>query len=197
MIKLPGSLERKIMPPGNHIRPKYDLDGLRDRREAAKMKKSQPPLPLTSMIDMLSMLVIFLIMNFSEQGDVFFNPKDEVKLPQAENAHQLEGLPLLSVMPNKVILEMPDTVIGRKIYIEDTDLQTLMKVRRILKYVRAKTISDKGEKEFRGAVNIQADVKVPVEKVKAVMNALITEQWLEINFAVKKREGSRTTAMRN
>ncbi len=191
-------IKSKIEAPGNHIKPKYDLDGLRARKEAQKAAKSTPPLPLTSMIDMLSMLVIFLIMNFSEQGDVFFNQKDEVKLPRAENAAPLEGLPLISVLEDRVLLEMPDTVIGKKVSIEDNDLETLLRVRRVLRYVKQKHDAENPGKEFRGAVNIQADTGVESKKIKMVMNALITEQWLEINFAVRKFSGkSQKTAMRN
>ena len=65
----------KIVKPGYHIRPQYDLYGLRRRRTDDSKGHIASELPLTSMIDMFSILVIYLLMNFSVTGEIFFSNK--------------------------------------------------------------------------------------------------------------------------
>ena len=56
------------------------------------------------MIDMFSILVIYLLMNFSATGEIFFIQKN-LKLPEAKHAHQIESAPLITVTAGAVTLE--------------------------------------------------------------------------------------------
>src|ERR1700733_16253981 len=96
---------KTIVKPGYHLKPKYDLRGLREHvKGEGSHKDTTFELPLTSMIDMFTILVIFLLMNFSATGEIFFIQKN-VKLPEASHAKPLESAPLISVTAQGVTLE--------------------------------------------------------------------------------------------
>src|ERR1700678_636189 len=96
---------KTIVVPGYHLRPKYDLPALRKHIHGGGGNKHATfELPLTSMIDMFTILVIFLLMNFSATGEIFFIQKNVV-LPEASHAKNLESAPLISVSASGVSLE--------------------------------------------------------------------------------------------
>src|SRR5262249_289577 len=96
---------RTIEKPGYHIKPKYNLRGLReDGKGDGKGHGTTFDLPLTSMIDMFTILVIFLLMNFSATGEIFFIQKN-VKLPEATHSKPLETAPLISISSRGVELQ--------------------------------------------------------------------------------------------
>ena len=86
------------------MKPKYDLPGLRERVHHEGKKSVISELPLTSMIDMFTILVIFLLMNFSATGEIFFIQKN-IKLPEALHGRPLESAPLISITSSGVTFE--------------------------------------------------------------------------------------------
>lgn len=179
--KLKGSFHRIVSPPGYHIKPKYDLHGLR-KRMTAKAKKDEGALPLTSMIDMFSILVIFLLMNFSSTGEIFFISKN-MTLPGTKHSHAMESKPLLSITEDRVIFDAKE-VGENPIHLEESD-QELPRLRSALQQVKAFEQSVRPNQEFKGEVNIQADEKTPIIYIKRVMNTLIAEGWTGIHFATR------------
>src|SRR5450631_3299696 len=61
-------------------------------------------LSLTSMVDMFTILVVFLLMNFSSTGEIIYIPKD-VKLPKATETKELKPAHVVSITTDSVILE--------------------------------------------------------------------------------------------
>ena len=139
-------------------------------------------LPLTSMIDMFTILVIFLLMNFSSTGEIFFIQKNLV-LPTANHAHAIESAPLISVTASGVTLET-QKVGDNPISISESD-QNLPKLAAALKQIRIMEETIHPGAPFKGSVNIQADEKIPLVYIKRVMQTCITEGWNGINFAVR------------
>lgn len=180
MAEIKGSLRRTILSPGYHISPEYDLPGLRLRMYGSQKKDTNVVLPLTSMIDMFSTLVIVLLLNFSATGEVFFVSKD-MTLPEAENAQPLEGLPLISISSEGVSLDA-EKVGDNPLHIEESD-QNLPKLKSALQKIRILEETTHPDKPFVGKVNIQADEGTAVIYIKRVMNTLISEGWTQINFA--------------
>ncbi len=181
MAFVKGSVARIIKAPGYHIRPQYDLHKLREKLWGHK-KEGEPSLPLTAMIDMFSVLIIFLIMNFSATGEIFFISKD-VKLPTANHGTPLESLPLISVTKDAVIFEAEKTG-DNPVYLEEKD-ENLPRLRLKLQQMRILDQTIHPDRPFKGEVNVQADVNTPIIYVKRVMNTLISEGWTGINFAVR------------
>lgn len=181
MSFLKGPIKRTIQPPGYHIRPKYDMKKIREKL-TSHTTELQAHLPLTAMIDMFSTLVIFLIMNFSATGEVFFISKD-VKLPEATYSRPMESLPLISITRSGVILEA-EKIGDNPVYLEEKDAN-LPKLKLKLQQIRILSQTIRPDEPFKGQVNIQADINTPVVYIKRVMNTLISEGWNGINFAVR------------
>lgn len=181
MIEQKGRIKRVVKVPGFHLSSKYDLSKTRERLTALESKRKQPGLNLAPMIDIFSMLVIFLLLNFSSTGEIFFISKD-LSLPQASHARKLEGLPLLSITQNSIIFEAKN--VGKNpVYIEDKQAE-LPQLRLKLQQIKVLHETIFPDKPFKGEVNIQADESIPLIYVKRVMNVLINEGWTGINFAV-------------
>lgn len=184
MIDVKGSSNRLIHPPGYHIKSTYDLTRLREYISSKEDKDLNVVLPLTSMIDMFSMLVIFLLLSFSATGEAFFVNKD-IKLPHALNARPLESLPLLSITETSVSLD--SDVVGTH-STEVTLSPQMPKLVAALQHLKQlqENLTLAGLKP-KTQINIQADQDTPVLYVKRVMNILISEGFTGINFAVREK----------
>lgn len=171
----------KIVKPGYHIRPKHDLHGLRQRRTDNSKGHLAGELPLTAMIDMFSILVIYLLMNFSATGDPFFMGKPGIVLPTSSKAVEMETAPLLSFSKGTFYLDAltPD---GGQLKIED-ESQNLQTIIQSLQKLQLQ-IKQKNPKEFNGRLNIQADENTPLLYIKRGMAAGTSAGWTSINFVV-------------
>jgi biopolymer transport protein ExbD len=178
-----GTTQRLIETPGYHIKPKYDLPYWRTRKESGEERDFDAVLTLTSMIDMFSMLVVFLIMNFSSTGEAYFVSKD-ITLPEAATGRPLESLPLVSITKDQVSLDSNLVGATPASMAMDEDLPqlraALQRLRQLQGNLAAAGIKSKTQ------VNVQADQKTPVMYVKRVMNVLISEEFTRINFAVRE-----------
>ena len=178
-----SSTKRLIHPPGYHIEPKYDLKHFRKKMDDSSERDYDVVLPLTSMIDMFSMLVIFLLLNFSATGEAYFVNKD-IKLPKADNARPIESMPLISITKTSVSLDSEavganPVVIG----LADQQMPALVASLNRLKALM-KNQEDAGLPVKKG-INLQADENTDVVYIKRVMNILVTAGFSNINFAVR------------
>ena len=185
MKYLKGHHRRTISPPGYHLGPKYDLHFVRRRRQKAHKRDFSDSLNLTAMIDMFSILVVFLIMNFSSTGEIFFITKN-IKLPDAAHARPIDNAPLISIAGNTITLES-EKVGENPIYLEEKDVN-LPRLKSKLQQMRILTETINPGQPFTGHVNVQADMNTPVVYIKRVMNTLISEGWTGVNFAVQAAE---------
>lgn len=177
-----------IGKPGYHLQPKYDLHFLRKKRNYHGKKSAIPELPLVSLIDMFTILVIFLLMNFSTDGESFFIPK-AVKLPLATNGKPLKSAPLISINDREIIVET-EKISGQEAinFTMDIngDLAQIVSTLNSIKNIRTQTLKD-GE-VFKGQINIQADENLKLEFVKKIMKLCVQNGWGAINFAVRNGE---------
>ena len=183
-----GRGKNVIGKPGYHLEPKYDLHFLRKKRSYHGKKSAVPELPLVSLIDMFTILVIFLLMNFSADGQSYFVPKG-VKLPLATNGTPLKSAPLLSLNATQVILETEKLPSMDGININEDingDMPNVLTALNQLKNQMSANLKD-GEK-FKGQINIQADENLNLDLVKKVMKMCVQNGWGAINFAVRTGE---------
>lgn len=177
-----------IGKPGYHLQPKYDLHFLRKKRNYHGKKSAVPELPLVSLIDMFTILVIFLLMNFSTDGESFFIPKG-VKLPLASNGKPLQSSPLLSLNTNEIILETEKLPGSEALSLSaniNGDMAQIITALNSLKLSRSQNL--KVGEPFKGQINIQADENLKLELVKKVMKMCVQNGWGSINFAVRTGE---------
>jgi biopolymer transport protein ExbD len=180
-----GSNSDKLIKPGYHLRPKYDLHGFRRRRTDDSRGHLAGELPLTAMIDMFSILVIYLLMNFSATGDPFFMAKPGVVLPRSGEANTMPTAPLLSFSRGTYYLDAigPD---GKMLKVEDTT-QNLSKIIVALQQLQ-RQIKMKDPKSFDAKLNLQADENTPLLYVKRAMSAGTSAGWTSIGFVVAPTE---------
>ena len=182
--KVVGFAERLVQIPGYHLHPQYDLVHTRHLVDQRKSKKKTFHLNLAPMVDMFSILVIYLIMNFSSSGEVFFISKD-IKIPQASKGQPMQSFPLISVVADKVMFDAENKEGGDALYVEDINDGQLPKLRKMLQNIKEVEKQIGGDAGFRGQINLQADEKTPIEDVKKVMRVLIDEGWTGINFIIE------------
>lgn len=179
--KVKGHGARVVQVPGYHLHPQYDLVHLRHLLDDRKSKKRSFHLNLAPMVDMFSILVIYLIMNFSSEGDVFFVAKD-LTVPKATKGVALQSYPLISIFKNKVAFDAEKSGTNSPTYVEEENDGQNPQLRTMLRRMKELDIQISGK--FKGQVNVQADEMLPVEQVKKVMRVLIDEGWIGINFVV-------------
>ncbi|MGE0526373.1 MAG: ExbD/TolR family protein [Bdellovibrionales bacterium] len=177
--RLRGSSDRVITTPGYHIRPQYDLVHTRHILDEKKNKKKTFQLMLAPMVDMFSILVIYLIMNFSTDGDIFFVSKG-VKIPKSSTGQVMETHPIISVVRDAIVFDS----VGSKGTITEPNDERVPRLREALRKIKQIETSLKGDDGFKGQVNLQADEATRAEEIKKVMRVLIDEGWTGINFIV-------------
>ena len=174
-------MSNTIVKPGYHIRPKYDLSGLRRKRTSQGTGHVASELPLTSMIDMFSILVIYLLMNFSASGDIFFVQK-KVVLPHAENSRPLASAPVISVIGDTVSLDAEQ--VGRNpLSMEEKDAN-LPRLTSTLNSLKERMLQERPGEPFAGRLNVQAGEDTPLVYIKRAMQACMAAGWTNINFVV-------------
>lgn len=124
---------------------------------------------LTALIDAFSILVIFLLMNFSSTGEILFMSKDIV-LPKAHLISALQRNPVIKIDKGQLFLE-------EKIITTKTITGELLDIRK--KYAETNP-----NEKFVGAITIQADRLVQYVFLNQVILAMNQAGYSDINFAV-------------
>jgi len=165
-------------------------------------------LSLTAMVDMFTVLVIFLLQNYSSTGE-FIEIDKTVELPKAISIKQLRPSNVVVISKEKLMLNSEWVSSYRDIRKRENylipelkkKLQILIllgeaekaslknKLRRAVKEAH-EIISDKSETESHRKLTIQADQYIDFLTIKKVMQTATEAGIYEINFAVlKKIEG--------
>jgi hypothetical protein len=181
--KIKGYAPRLVTIPGYHIHPQWDLIHTRSIITERRAKKKYFSLSLAPMVDMFSILVIYLLMNFSSSGEAFFVSKDIV-IPKAIKGHPMKSFPLISIVGANIVFEA-DEIEGEAVpVVSEVNDGQVPKLRAMLKHIRTVEEQIGGPSGFRGQVNIQSDEKTPIDEVKKIMRVLVDENWTGINFIV-------------
>lgn len=171
---------------GYHMTAEYDLHFLRKKRNYSAKKSAVPELPLVSLIDMFTILVIFLIMNFSTEGEGFFIPKG-VQLPLAANAQALKSAPLISITQNNIVLDTEKRSDQEQFNISESAQSELKEIVAALNAMKSQQQAKLAAgQSFVGQVNIQADENLSLDLIKKVMRICVQNGWGKINFAVRQ-----------
>ncbi len=141
-------------------------------------------LNVVPMVDMMTILVIFLLQQYSATGEVLYMQKD-IRLPEARHGQVIEHAPTVAISADQVV------VAGQKV----ADVADLDRDAGYLNIpaLEEKLLEDKKRWEFihqsdpnrkwDGIVNIQADQKVPFRIVKRVMYSCGVAGYFNLNFA--------------
>jgi biopolymer transport protein ExbD len=172
-----------IVTPGKRPGERIEKSRVFGKKFARSKKDGYASLMLTSLVDMFTIIVIFLLMNFSANGEVLYMSKD-IKLPNAYHGAQLERAPVISISPEAVTFD------GRQVAATDElmrgDVLNVPALEDALREERRRyetTHAQDPEHPFRGLVNVQADRKIPFKVVKRIMFACNQSGFGNINFA--------------
>lgn len=162
-------------------------------------------LSLTAMVDMFTVLVIFLLQNYNSTGEIIFIPK-EVTLPKAERIKELKPAVVVTISNKEVLVDKNSVVSFEQVKAQPewmiqplyTQLSEALQrtkaeqEKNIQKKLRDVVDSARGEKDTDpnawNKVTIQADKGVDFLTVKKVMYTVTEAGAGEINFAVTKQK---------
>jgi biopolymer transport protein ExbD len=184
------------------------VPGQRDRhgRKAGAKRSVVAVLSLTAMVDLFTVLVVFLLQNYATTGEILDIPEG-VKLPDAAEVKNLKPANVIIVSNKEVKLNnitvatlqevkgMEDWEVPKlKLQIEEAIKQGEEDKKKIGQQLKSAVekikIGDKATEEeideFR-RITIQADEKTDFLTLKKVMYTATESGIFEINFAVLKR----------
>jgi biopolymer transport protein ExbD len=174
-----------IVIPGK--RPAKRLRGSRilGGKLARGSRSTNTELNVVPMVDIMTMLVLFLLQQFSATGEVLYMQKDIV-LPQARHGQEIEPAPVVAISGDALVLTGA-RIAGLAELEKDPYLtipaleEKLRDERKRWEYVHQND-PDRARR-WKGELNLQADVKVPFRIVKRVMYSAAQAGYPNVNFA--------------
>jgi biopolymer transport protein ExbD len=186
--------------------------GIRDRHNRQKRNGKRnvvAMLSLTAMVDMFTVLAVFLLQNYQTTGEVI-ELSDDVVLPKASAVKELKPAHVVLISPSGVSLDKVLVIPTAEVKAaQDWEIQPLITA----VTVRFKEVEDSqkmlGLEKLRDAVDetkpdvakqdpndlrritVQADKSIDFLTIKKVMYTLYQAGAAEINFAVMKNEKPR------
>jgi biopolymer transport protein ExbD len=180
-----------VFTPGRH--PAYEPIGrLRGNPLSHGKKSGFIELNLTAMVDMFTVIVIFLLQSFSGEGEVSVHKN--LTLPDSEKAKPLsERGPIVVVMRGEVLLDGEVVASLEDDQAAEPGIPALTE-----KLVAVKSANDKIEEELRrrdpsrpvkpfdGNLIVQADEETDFKLVRRAIFSANEAGWVHLQFAVQK-----------
>jgi biopolymer transport protein ExbD len=173
-----------IVQPGKRPCKRLQRSKVLGGKIARGRKATNADLNVVPMVDMMTMLVIFLLQQFSSTGEVLYMQKD-IRLPDARHGQLIEQAPTVAISADQVV------VAGQKVAdVADLDRdagylnipaleERLREDKKRWDFIHQSDPSSRWD----GIVNIQADQKVPFRIVKRVMYSCGVAGYFNLNFA--------------
>ena len=183
-----------IKTPGKRPSKRFQKSKVMSGKFGKGRRGTNADLQLTSMVDMFTLLVIFLLSNFSATGEVLFMSKD-IQLPQASHGTVIERAPVVAITDNYIGLEGQKVVdVDQISHDEILNIQQLEDSLRDLKKREELVYQLDKEHQFDGKVNIQADKRTHFKIIKRVMYSCAMAGYGNINFAVLQGKQDKAVA---
>lgn len=171
-----------VVLPGRH--PAFHPIGrLRKSPFKGGKKNMSAPLNLTAMVDMFTVLVIFLLQSFSASGEIMFIQKG-IKLPTAAMAAPLEERgPVVTLYENKVMIEGEKLAELDKLDKAEPNIPNLTERLQKIRENEEKLVGRDPTKAYDGHAIIQADVGTDFELVRKTIYSVNEAGWTHLQFA--------------
>jgi biopolymer transport protein ExbD len=174
-----------IVQPGKRPARRFMLSKVFGGRMVHGRRSTNADLNVVPMVDMMTMLVIFLLQQFSATGEVLYMQKD-IKLPDARHGQQIEVAPVVAISGAQVVVS------GQKVAdVADLEKDQASVIGALVEKLRDEkkrwdfihqNDADR-EKNWKGEVNVQADVKVPFRVLRRVLASAGEAGYGNVNFA--------------
>jgi biopolymer transport protein ExbD len=173
-----------IVAPGKRPAKRFEKSRILGGKISHGRKGTNAELNVVPMVDMMTMLVIFLLQQFSATGEVLYMQKD-IKLPDANHGQLIEVAPVIAISGSEI------AVTGVKVAdVADLDRDSgYLNIPGVEERLRDEKKrwdfihQQDPDKKWDGAVNIQADKAVPFRIVKRVMYSCGVAGYFNVNFA--------------
>lgn len=193
-----------IFRPGERHRYHNILSKRKGKRDVTAL------LSLTAMVDMFTVLVIFLLQNYNSTGEILYIPK-EVVLPKASSVRELKPAHVVTISNKEILLDREAVASFEDVKnAEDWNIQNLKdqlvealakskaeqesklqnKIRDVVETTRGEAPDDPNA---WSKVTIQADKGVDFLTIKKVLYTVTEAGAGEINFAVTKQPQESTS----
>lgn len=173
-----------ILTPGKRPAKRFQKSKIIGGKISRGRRATTAELNVVPMVDIMTMLVIFLLQQFSSTGEVLYMQKD-IKLPDARHGQMIDIAPVVAISADQVV------VTGVKVAdVGDLDRDSgylnipgveerLRDEKKRWEFIHKADPSSKWD----GIVNIQADKAVPFRIVKRVMYSCGVAGYFNVNFA--------------
>ena len=173
-----------IVQPGKRPAKRFQRSRVLGGKMGHGRRATNAELNVVPMVDMMTMLVIFLLQQFSATGEVLYMQKD-IKLPDARHGQMIEPAPTVAISADQVV------VTGQKVAdVADLDRdQGFLDIPALEERLRDEKKrwdfihQNDPTQKWDGIVNIQADQRVPFKIVKRVMYSCGVAGYFNLNFA--------------
>ena len=173
-----------IVTPGKRPAKRFEKSKVLGGKMVHGRKSTNAELNVIPMVDMMTMLVIFLLQQFSSTGEVLYMQKD-IKLPDAQHGQMIEIAPVVAISGQQIVVtgvkvaDIPDLDRGSG-YLNIPALEERLRdEKKRWDFIHKSDPSSKWD----GLVNIQADKAVPFRIVKRVMYSCGVAGYFNMNFA--------------
>ena len=144
------------------------------RKKYRKRENSIVKLNITSMIDMFTLMVVFLLQNFSAQGQLV-TPAQGLRLPKSSVEKLAKEAVVIGPDAYQALLGQKDFMIG-PLY------------KSLSKYAdEAKKSAEMFKSEFSGKISIQGDVEIPYNVLTRVMYTCGQSGYPNMNLVVYRK----------
>src|SRR5512142_3066069 len=92
-----------IVTPGKRPALRFQKSKILGGKISRGRKATNAELNVVPMVDMMTMLVIFLLQQFSSTGEVMYMQKD-IKLPDAHHGQMIEVAPVVAVSSQQIVV---------------------------------------------------------------------------------------------
>jgi biopolymer transport protein ExbD len=185
-----------IVQPGKRPARRLQRSRVLGGRLGGARRSTNTELNVIPMVDIMTMLVIFLLQQFSATGEVLYLQKD-IQLPEARHGQAIEAAPVIALSGEHLVLS------GRKVadlaaleqdpYLAIPALEERLRDERKRWEFVHQNDPDR-DRAWKGEVNLQADVRVPFRLVKRVMYSAAQAGYPSVNFATLEAPGAVTAA---
>lgn len=173
-----------IVAPGKRPAKRFEKSKILGGKIVRGQKATNADLNVIPMVDMMTLLVIFLLQQFSTTGEVLYMQKD-IKLPDARHGQTIEVAPVVAISGEQIVVtgvkvaDIPDLDRDSG-YLNIPALEERLRdEKKRWEFIHQSDPSSKWD----GVVNIQADKAVPFRIVKRVMYSCGVAGYFNLNFA--------------
>ena len=172
-----------IAQPSRRLMHFVRLHFVKEKATGGGRRGTNANLSLTSMIDFLIVVVVFLLMTFSASGEI--PAAKNLVLPQAENTEDMIDAPMVAINGSQILVD--GAAAGNTHAIEDSKrLTRIDELFNILKGKREVWKQLHPGKDFPGVVILQIDQDVPAVVVKSTFQTAAFAGYPNVSFMVNQ-----------